>query len=207
MLPYAADMESGWRSEEYVAAWAAGDDAEDLLAAPRALTVELVRASGVEVEHVLDLGAGTGVYLATLLEAFQSARGTWVDASEQMRELARVPGDVTFVLGDLSRLSSLRLEPGQVVVTSRVVHDLPPPTHGAFYTAVFDLLEPGGLFFNLDHVGPRRAHRTTALPPHRDHPLAALDEHVERIAAAGFDPPDVPWRLLDTALIAARRPV
>ena len=209
MLPYADQMQR-W-SDDYAGAWAADDVLEDALAPARRLTAELVG----EVEHAIDLGAGTGVYLA----AIPARRRTWVDGSERMRDLARerLGDDVTYVVGDVSALASLGLERAQVVVTSRVVHDLPPDAHAAFYSAVFDLLEPGGFCFNLDHVAvppewddlyrKLRAQRERPLAPHRDHPLASVGEHLLRLEEAGFDPTDVPWRLFGTALLAARRPL
>src|SRR3954469_15768274 len=107
MLPYAADMERGsWRSADYVEAWASDDVLDEVLTAPRRLTAALVAETGSEVAHVVDLGAGTGAYLAELLDAFPAARGTWVDASERMEELARKRfGErVHYVLGDVSEL-------------------------------------------------------------------------------------------------------
>jgi SAM-dependent methyltransferase len=207
-----------WRSDDYAEAWAADDVLDELLGEPRRLTAALVAAAGTEVAHVVDLGAGTGPYLGALLEAFPAARGTWVDVSERMRDLARdrLGGKVRYVVGDVAEVGSLGLDPAQVVVTSRVVHDLPPEMHQSFYESVLALLEPGGFFFNLDHVavppdwqaryGKVRERRKEPLPPHRDYPLVPIREHLARIEAAGFDPPDVPWRTFGTALLAARRP-
>jgi len=212
MLPYAPDVARGsWSSDDYVEAWAADDVLDELLAEPRRLTAELVS----EAERIIDLGAGTGSYLAQLLEAFPAASATWVDPSPRMRELAheRLGDRVTYVVGDIT---STDLDPADLVVTSRVVHDLPPETHAAFYSSAFELVRPGGFFFNLDHVAVPdgwderyrrlRPRRSRSLAPHREHPLMPVSEHLARLAAAGFEPPDVPWRRFGTALLAARRP-
>lgn len=220
MLPYAPDMERGsWQSGEYVEAWAAEDVHDEMLDLPRRLTTTLVADAALAIAHVVDLGAGNGAYLAVLLDTFPKARATWVDRSQRMEELARerLGESIRYVVGDVADVPSLGLERAEVVVTSRVVHDLHPDVHASFYAAAFALLEPGGFFFNLDHfaVPPEwdaryrrlRQRRRFPLPPHRDHPLVPIGEHLRLIEAAGFASPDVPWRLFGTALLAARRPV
>lgn len=214
-----------WHSGDYVAQWAAEDVVADLLELPRRISVELLADAAIEVGHVVDLGSGPGGYLARLLTAFPRARGTWVDSSAPMRataerELAPFAERVRFVLGDVEDLAHLGLDRADVVVTSRVLHHFAPGSIQRVYRAAHDLLLPGGFLFDLDHVGvpgdweeryrrirPRfTGRRTTPLRPHRhDFPLRRVDDRLADAAAAGFDSPDVPWRTLYTALIAARR--
>jgi SAM-dependent methyltransferase len=215
-----------WASDEFVAAWLDQDVLTDMLALPRRLSAALVADAGIPVTHVVDLGAGAGGYLATLLEAFPGARGTWVDASRTMEaaareELAGFGARVRYRLGDIEELGRLDLEPAQVVVSSRVVHHFSGASIQRFYRAVHELLEPGGFLFNLDHFGSpegwearyrRIRPQFTGKPkrhlaPHRhDHPLTPIPEHLAKLVAAGFEAPDVPWRTFYTALLAARRP-
>jgi predicted TPR repeat methyltransferase len=214
-----------WRSHEYVSDWVDDDVLDQLLALPRKLTAEIVAGEGIGVRHMLDLGAGAGSYLSILLEAFPAARGTWVDASDAMEAVARerlaaFADRVSFVTGDVEQLGSLDLPPGQVVVTSRLLHDFSPPLQPGFYRAVHELVEPGGFFFNLDHFAAppdwearyRRirerftGRRQKPLAAHRDHPLGEIADHLGWLEAAGFERPDVPWRAFFTALVAARRP-
>lgn len=214
-----------WQSGDYVAEWIGDDVLADLLRLPRQISAALVADAGTRVEHVLDLGSGGGPYLELLLRAFPGARGTWVDSSEPMEAIARerlaALGDrVAYVLGDVERLETMSLEPAQVVVTSRMLHHFSPESLQRFYRAVHDLVTPGGFFFNLDHFGVpgdwegryRRIRdqftgpRKQKLRPHRhDYPLSRIRRHLEWIEAAGFEPPDVPWRTFFTALVAARR--
>jgi SAM-dependent methyltransferase len=214
-----------WHSADYAAQWAGDDVLADLLELPRQISVALVQDSRIRVHHVVDLGAGPGPYLERFLRAFPDARGTWVDSSDAMREIARERlepfGDrVEFVLADLEQLDGADLEPADVAVTSRVLHHFSPESLHRFYRAAHELVAPGGFFFNLDHVGApgdweqvyRRVRklftpsRKKTLKPHRhDYPLSRADEHVAWAAAAGFETPDVPWRTFYTALVAARR--
>jgi SAM-dependent methyltransferase len=221
----AQQLES-WHSESYAAQWAGEDVISNMLELPRQLSAAIVGDSGIDVEHVVDLGSGPGAYLGLFLSAFPNARGTWVDSSEAMLELGRKElaafGDrVAYVIHDVERLDQATIEPAQVVTSSRALHHFSPGSLARVYRAAFDLVTPGGFVFNLDHVGApgdweqvyRRVRaqftgdRKRELKPHRqDYPLARADEHAGWAAAAGFEYPDVPWRSFYTALIAARRP-
>jgi SAM-dependent methyltransferase len=221
-----AEQLESWHSEEYAAQWAGEDVISNMLELPRRLSAAIVGDSGIAVEHVIDLGSGPGAYLELFLTAFPQARGTWVDNSEAMLELARAElarfGDrVAYVVHDVEDLASAGLAPAQVVTSSRALHHFSAESLARVYRAAHDLVTAGGFVFNLDHVGApgdweqvyRRVRgqftgdRKQELKPHRqDYPLARADEHAGWAAAAGFEHPDVPWRSFYTALIAARRP-
>ena len=218
------ELES-WDSPEFVAAWAGEDVAAGMLELPRRVSTAIVADAGIDVRHVVDLGAGPGAYLEHFLRAFPEARGTWTDSSAAMLDLARERlagyGDrVAHVLVDAEQLGEATLEPADVVVTSRVSHHFSIESLARMYRAVHELLVRGGFFFNLDHVGSpgdweqvyRRVRtqfagtRTKPLARHRhDHPLAATDVHLRCAREAGFEAPDTAWRMLTTALVVARR--
>ncbi len=214
-----------WTSGEYVAEWAGEDVLADMLTLPRQISAALLADSGIRVDHVVDVGAGPGAYLRVLLDAFPNARGTWVDSSEPMEELARerlhdLEDRITYVRGDAERLESVKLEPATAIVTSRMLHHFSPDALRRFYGTVYAQLVPGGFFFNLDHFGTpngweqryRRIReqftgpRKRPLKPHRhDYPLMPVDGHLELLRAAGFESPDVPWKTFYTALLAAQK--
>jgi SAM-dependent methyltransferase len=220
-----AELES-WHSHDYVARWTGDDVIAGLLEVPRRISAAIVHDAGLPVSHVLDLGSGHGPYLELCLRAFDGARGTWVDSSKAMEEIARerlvaLGPRVSFVIGDLERLDDVDVDVADVVVTSRVLHHFSPESLSRFYRSVYRLLVPGGFFFNLDHVGApgdweqryRRIRpqftgaRKRALKPHRhDYPLARVEDHLAWAADAGFADPDVAWRMLYTALVVARKP-
>jgi trans-aconitate methyltransferase len=198
-----------------------------LLEVPRRISAALLADSGVAVRHVVDLGSGPGSYLGTMLEAFPDARGTWVDGSPAMLEMARSELSpyierLTFVVNGLEHLDPAAIEPADAVVSSRALHHLSPAALATVYRTVATLLRPGGLVFNLDHVGspddywdgPYRrlreqfiGRRRKRLEAHRqDGPLPPATLHLESMTAAGLVYPDVPWRFLMTALLVARKP-
>jgi ubiquinone/menaquinone biosynthesis C-methylase UbiE len=214
-----------WESAEYVGQWLGEDVIADMLVLPRRISLALAEDAGIDVSHVVDLGSGHGPYLAEWLDAFPNARGTWVDVSAPMQEeargqLARFGDRVTYVLTDVEDLASADIEPASVVCSSRALHHLSPEALAEVYRVVGGIVEPGGFVFNLDHVGAtgdleqayRRirgrftGERKKELKPHRhDYPLARADQHAAWMEAGGFEHADIPWRMLYTALIAARR--
>jgi SAM-dependent methyltransferase len=194
---------------------------------PRQISKALTIDAGIEIRHVVDLGSGPGTYLHTMLEAFPDATGTWVDGSPAMLEFAReelapVASRVTFVVAELEQLDIGTLGPADLVVSSRALHHLSPEALASVYRTVATVLRPGGLVFNLDHVGSpddywqgsyRRVRdqfvgsRRTPLMPHRqDGPLPTAERHLHLMTAAGLVYADIPWRLLTTALLVARKP-
>ncbi len=214
-----------WTSPAFAEAWAGEDVLADLLSLPRRISASLVADARVDVAHEVDVGSGPGAYLQVFLEAFPTAQGTWLDASDAMERLGRENlaafGDrVTYVRGDAERLDELELERAQVVLTSRVLHHFSPASVERFYRTAFALLTPGGFFFNLDHFGTppgwetryRRVRdqftggRKRDLKPHRhDFPLAEPATHLAWLDGAGFEPADTPSRTFFTALLAARK--
>jgi len=214
-----------WQSADYVGRWADEDVLARVLETPRRISLALLADAGADVRHVVDVGSGEGPYLADCLRAYPEARGTWLDSSEPMLERARETlaelGDrVTFVIAPAEKLGAAGVETADVVVSSRALHHLAPDDLARAYRDVRELLSPGGWFFNLDHVGAagdweqryRRIReqftgkRRRELQPHReDEPLQPVADHLRHLEQAGFAAVDVPWRLLYTVLLAARR--
>jgi len=167
-----------------------------------------------------------GSYLRIFLNAFPYARGTWTDTSPPMEPLGRegladLGERVTYRLGDAEELAGIGLEPADVIVTSRMLHHFRAESLQRFYRDAFALLAPGGFLFNLDHFGSppgwetryRRIRgqftgaRTKELANHRhEDTMLPLAENLAWIEAAGFEPPDTPWRTFFTALVAAQKP-
>jgi SAM-dependent methyltransferase len=184
-----------------------------------------VEGEGVLFEHVprdarrvLDLGTGDGRLLAHLQADRPEMLGVGLDFSAVMLEGARErfagDGRVELVEHDLDEpLPSLGTF--DAVVSSMAIHHLEHERKRALYGEVFELLEPGGVFANFEHV---------ASPTERLHAafFAAIDEPLENedpsdrtldvetqlgwLREIGFDDVDCYWKWLEMALLIAVRP-
>jgi trans-aconitate methyltransferase len=123
--------------------------------------LRVITAAGRPVERFADLGCGSGVLARALLERYPAAQATLVDMSEPMLEAARgALGDrrpAPFIaLADLAEPDWRRAldgrSPFDVVVSGYAIHHLPHIRKRALYTEILELLSPGGLFINVEHV-------------------------------------------------------
>ncbi len=123
--------------------------------------LRLVEARGAPVESFADLGCGNGILSMALLERYPNAVATLVDLSDPMIDEARSllkahASSCQFTSADLSDAQWTRSVAGRapfdVVVSGYAIHHLPDPRKRQLYGEVFDLLKPGGLFANTEHV-------------------------------------------------------
>jgi tRNA (cmo5U34)-methyltransferase len=170
------------------------------------------------VGRVLDVGSGDGRLLALLLPDRPDMRGVALDFSELMLAAARerFAGDerVEFVQHDL--ISPLpQLGSFEAIVSSMAIHHLDHERKRSLYAEIFELLEPGGVFANFEHV---------ASPTERLHLsfFAAIGEPIEQedpsdrtldvetqlgwLRDLGFDDVDCYWKWLEMALLIGVRP-
>jgi SAM-dependent methyltransferase len=170
------------------------------------------------VRRVLDLGTGDGRLLALLQVDRPEMTGVGVDFSELMlgraRERFAADERVELVAHDLAEpLPALgRFD---AVVSSFAIHHLEDERKRSLYGEVFDLLEPGGVFANFEHV---------ASPTDRLHLafFAAIDEPIENedpsdrlldvetqlvwLRELGFGDVDCYWKWLEMALLIGVKP-
>ena len=123
--------------------------------AGEAVVLELVPRG---VRRILDLGAGDGRLLALLRIDRPEAFGVATDLSPTMLDAARArfAGDVSVevVEHDLDAPLSALGDAGSfdAVVSCFAIHHCSHARKRALYAEVFALLEPGGVFYNLEHV-------------------------------------------------------
>lgn len=128
--------------------------------------IRLVDACGRPVEKFLDLGCGGGVLGAAMLERYGAAQATLLDFSEPMleeakRQLSRCGEQVRFARADFSDPSWLAAiadrAPFDAIVSAYAIHHQPDERKRILYKEIFGLLEPGGIFVNLEHVSSASA--------------------------------------------------
>lgn len=121
----------------------------------------VLRAHDVEVGRLLDLGCGDGIATQAMIDRFPVNRAVLVDFSEPMLDAARdrfaaSDADVGIVAGDMlgsDWLPSVRpVAPFDLVISRYAIHHLPHERKQSLYAEILDLLRPGGMFVNIEHV-------------------------------------------------------
>jgi SAM-dependent methyltransferase len=171
-----------------------------------------------DARRVLDLGTGDGRLLALIARDRPGLVGVGVDFSGVMLDAARerFAGDerVELVRHDLSEpLPALgRFD---AVVSSFAIHHLEHERKRALYGEVFDLLEPGGVFANFEHVASatRRLHlaffEAIGEPIENEDAsdrLLDAETQLRWLRAIGFDDVDCYWKWMEMALLVGVKP-
>jgi ubiquinone/menaquinone biosynthesis C-methylase UbiE len=157
-----ASHTDAWKDEELVRSYLQGiRGALPLVHEQFDVLLRVVAAGGIEPATFADLGCGGGTLAGVLLERYPEARAVLVDFSEPMlreaREALRSHAKrCTFISADLSSYEWVRdakaVAPFDVIVSGFAIHHLTDERKRALYGEAFDLLSPGGLFVNTEHV-------------------------------------------------------
>lgn len=123
--------------------------------------LRLIDAACAEVTAVLDLGCGDGILGQAVMDQHPEAAGVFVDfsapmlaAAEQRLEKYDRAQIVQLDYGDDQWTAHLPrgIAPYDVIVSGFSIHHQPDGRKRAVYAEIFDLLAPGGIFLNLEHV-------------------------------------------------------
>jgi SAM-dependent methyltransferase len=168
--------------------------------------------------RVLDLGTGDGYTLGLIRSVHPEADGVGVDFSAEMLGLARerFAGDsgVEIVEHDLDAPLPA-LGTFDLVVSSFAIHHCVDERKRALYGEVFELLEPGGRFLNLEHVDSATPElhvdflAAIGKTPAEDDPsnkLVAVETQLTWLREIGFAQVDCLWKWREVALLAGVKP-
>ena len=169
--------------------------------------------------RVLDLGSGDGRLLGLVKLARPAAHGVALDFSETMLGLLheRFGSDPTVrtMEHDLDAPLPTSLGSFDAVVSSFAIHHVGHERKRALYREVFEVLTPGGVFCNLEHVAsPTSALHQSFLvalnvTPEEDDPsnkLLDVETQLTWLRELGFADVDCHWKWRELALLAGRRP-
>jgi tRNA (cmo5U34)-methyltransferase len=170
-------------------------------------------------DRILDLGSGDGRLLALVKLARPESDGVAIDFSETMLGLLRerFQGDPTVrtIEHDLARPLPASLGSFDAVVSSFAIHHVSHGRKRSLYSEVYDLLRPGGVFCNLEHVASptRRLHEAflgaLQVAPEDEDPsnkLLDVETQLTWLRQLGFADVDCHWKWRELALFGGRRP-
>jgi tRNA (cmo5U34)-methyltransferase len=114
---------------------------------------ELIVRSCPEAPCILDLGAGTGILSAAIVDRVPTARLHLLDASTDMLQQAsrRLSGR-EFSVSVQPLDSDLPPGPWHAIVSALAIHHLDDAAKRRLYTRIFSALRPGGLFINAEQI-------------------------------------------------------
>lgn len=121
----------------------------------------LIRKMRGKVANFLDLGCGDGNLGWTILEEHPDAKSVFLDFSGSMIQAARARAprnnpNLCFVQEDYGKPSWPLAVAGygkfDLIVSGFSIHHQPDQKKRKIYRQIYDLLVPGGLFLNLEHV-------------------------------------------------------
>ena len=202
---------SEWQSTEHASAYLERADQVPHRSEGEAARLDELPAA---VHRVLDLGSGDGRLLAIVLRARSNARGVALDFSPLMLEQVRA----RFALTSSVEVVNHNLEnplPAlgtfDVVVSSFAIHHLVHDRKRQLYKEVWSILEPGGVFCNLEHVASTsvNAHerflQAMGITSAEEDPSNKLLDVHTQLGAIGFSDVDCYWKWRELALLVGRR--
>ncbi len=169
--------------------------------------------------RVLDLGTGGGALIADVRSIAPDAEAYGLDISHPLLAAARMNfvGEKGVHFREHDLLEPLPTEFGRfdLIISAWVIHHLPDERKQRLYSEAFDLLEPGGLFCNMDLVAlptaelQRRALEVfTSMDDEEDtsDQPAAVEAQLAWLGESGFENVDCYWKWLATAMLVGERP-
>lgn len=178
----------------------------------------LAQAIPSNARRVLDLGTGDGHLIALLMQTHPKAHFTGLDISVHMLAAAnsRFRGNPQVTLYQRDLNESLKgLGEFDAVVSSLATHHLTDSGLTRLYSEIFELIGPGGVLCNLDHVSPstEHAHRyfydllgdaADCFDDFRSKP-PAVAQHLQLLRELEFSDVACRWHWLEMALLVASR--
>ena len=168
--------------------------------------------------RILDLGTGDGRLIALLRLDRPDIEALGLDISRPMLAAARqqLAGEdqITLLHHDMnSRLPDIGRF--HAAVSCFAIHHLDDRRKRSLYGEVFELLEPDGVFANLEHVASpserlhRRFYQAIGYPDDWEDPsnkLLDLETQLHWLRELGFEDVDCYWKWLEMALLIGVKP-
>jgi ubiquinone/menaquinone biosynthesis C-methylase UbiE len=224
---------SRWFLDERRRAVPLGDEQVDIM-------LRVARRFVPQPARVIDLGCGDGFVARAILSEFPTAHALLIDHSEPMlgrahEAMSPFSGRYEIRHGNLNESLPPQVGDGpfDLIVSGYAIHHLPTARKRSRYQEVFDLLRPGGLFVNVEHV----ASATPALqgifdeayidhfaavtgrdrtevereyhgrPDKADNILEPVEAQIGWLREIGFQEADCYFKWLELAVFGGRKPL
>jgi SAM-dependent methyltransferase len=170
------------------------------------------------VGRFLDLGSGGGRLLGLVKAARPNAEAVAVDFSAAMLDVLRAAhsGDAKTSIVEHDLSSPLpELGKFDAVVSSFAIHHVSHERKRTLYSEIFGLLNPRGVFLNLEHVASPTArlhisflNHLNSTPETEDpsNKLLDLEPQLRWLREVGFTDVDCHWKWRELALLAGAKP-
>ncbi|MDQ5817859.1 MAG: class I SAM-dependent methyltransferase [Actinomycetota bacterium] len=204
-----------WKSVEHALEYLSRADSIPHRTEGEAALIEQLPES---VSRVLDLGTGDGRLLGLVTFYRPEATGVALDFSPTMLDKARErfagDGSVRVVEHDLN-YSLPDLGTFDAVISCFAIHHCEDGRKRELYGEVFSVLEPGGVFCNLEHVSSptQRLHGrfrdALGVAPEEEDPsnrLLDVETQLRWLREIGFTDVDCHWKWLELALLGGVKP-
>ena len=204
-----------WQSVEHASAYLERAERVPHRSAGEAALLDEIPPSA---RRVLDLGSGDGRLLDLVLHARPQARGVAVDFSPLMLEQLHArfgPASRVEVVDHNLDVPLPFLDTFDVVVSSFAIHHLEHERKRQLYEEVRAVLQPGGVFCNLEHVASaspyahERFLQAMGITPAEEDPsnkLLDVQTQLEWLREIGFVDVDCYWKWRELALLVGRKP-
>jgi SAM-dependent methyltransferase len=203
-----------WQSAEHASAYLERAERVPHRSAGEAALLDEIPPSA---RRVLDLGSGDGRLLDLVLHARPQARGVAVDFSPLMLEQLHArfgPASRVEVVDHNLDVPLPFLDTFDVVVSSFAIHHLEHERKRQLYEEVCAVLQPGGVFCNLEHVASaspyahERFLQAMGITPAEEDPsnkLLDVQTQLEWLREIGFVDVDCYWKWRELALLVGRK--
>jgi tRNA (cmo5U34)-methyltransferase len=204
-----------WTSPDHVLDYLGRADSIPHRAEGEATLLECMPAT---LQRILDLGTGDGRLLALVKRDHPDATAVAIDFSPAMLEAAQkrfrgdssveiIPHNLETPLPELGKFDA--------AVSSFAIHHLVHERKRSLYAEVFQVLRPGGVFCNLEHVASPTLElheeflRRIGYSPETEDPsnkLLDMEIQLGWLREIGFVEVDCHWKWRELALLTGRRP-
>ncbi|MBN1480740.1 class I SAM-dependent methyltransferase [candidate division KSB1 bacterium] len=165
--------------------------------------------------RILDIGAGDGRLLKLLLLKCPNAYGIALDFSPVMLSTLREQFDdnnrVKVIEHDINNPLPSALGEFDVIVSSFSIHHLSHNRKFNLYTEIFNLLESGGIFCNLEHIASptqslhNKFFELIGMEEDTSNKLLDVETQLQWLRETGFDDVDCYWKWRELALLIGIR--